>query len=538
MDQPAAEWVDLATLRPWARNPRLNDGRPVEEVAASIRRFGFASPIIARRSDQQIIAGHTRWKAAQTLGLDKVPVRYVELDDQEAIALALADNRTSELAEWEDESLAELLRELGEATAGLGWSADELDELLRELEADEGGAPGDGASPSDDIPTEVEPLTQAGDVVQLGRHTLHCGDCLEVLRSLPDNSVDSIVTDPPYGLSPDKKARTWDDLEILRAQGKGPKGGLMGREWDAAVPGVTWARECLRVLKPGGYIIAFASTRTIHRLTCAVEDAGFEIRDQFGWMYYEGMPKGHNVTVAIDRALGAEPKVIGSRKVPLLPSHNKMVDPEARQRVAGQFKQIAITEPTTPEARAYAGWNTNLKPAKEPAVVARKPLTGTIAENILEYGTGGLNIDGCRIPYGDPAWPQADVPNDPHPIGRWPANLYRCPKPTRAEKEAGCSDLNHALVQDRRGPFDGRPGEGTVRSEKLGNIHPTVKPVKLMQWLIRLVTPPGGTVVEPFCGSGTTLLAAEAEGMTCIGAEQEPQYCDIIRARWSAHGPK
>ena len=302
---------------------------------------------------------------------------------------------------------------------------------------------------------------QAGELLQ--------GDCIELMRELPENSIDAIVTDPPYGLSPDGKARTWDDIEDGKA-----RGGFMGKGWDAAVPGVTWARECLRVLKPGGHIVAFGGQRTVHRLTCSLEDAGFQIRELFGWLNWQGFPKGLNLP---------------------------------------------------------GGRGTALKPCLEPAIIARKPLIGTVAENLLEWGVGALNIDGCRYAYGDEAWPGPSgresaktkhestrgmgagmsggtfggwsaerVPGFSE-LGRWPANVFATPKASRGERGKD----NH---------------------------HPTVKPVRLMHWLCVLVgCQPGSLILDPFAGSGTTGIAALRAGFRFLGMEREPEYVEIARAR-------
>ena len=231
-------------------------------------------------------------------------------------------------------------------------------------------------------------------------------------------------------------------------------------------------------------------------------------------------------------------------------------------------KAIDKGDGTSPEARRWSGWGTALKPAQEPAVLARKPLDGTVAENVLKWGTGGLNIDGCRYPGGDMAWPgpakdgddlrrpigqpvnafewsrrqnpMLGVMSSGSNLGRWPANIYHCPKPSRSEREDGCDDLpsmTGAQAVDRKqgsaGIDNPRAGAGRT-AEHVRNHHPTVKPIRLMRWLVRLVTPPGGVLVEPFGGSGTTLIAAEREGFACVSAELEPKYCDIIRARLSA----
>jgi site-specific DNA-methyltransferase (adenine-specific) len=260
----------------------------------------------------------------------------------------------------------------------------------------------------------------------------------------------------------------------------------MGKGWDntgQAYNQELWS-ECLRVLKPGGHLIAFGATRTIHRTTSAIEDAGFEIRDMISWLYFSGFPKSHNL------------------------------DDE------------------------WKGWGTALKPAQEPAILARKPLSeSSIARQVLKTKTGGLNIDGCRFGYGDECWvgPQEKTGNrtvagwqtggfvggelinnvgfSEHSLGRWPANIYQCPKPSRAERDAGLEHL-----------------KGDIK-----NIHPTVKPLKLMRWLCRLVTPEGGTVLDPFTGSGSTLAGAMLEGFDCIGCELTEDYIPIIkgRCRWA-----
>lgn len=503
--EAAAVWVKLSSLAPWEDNPRSNDAA-VEHVAASIRRFGFASPIIAREADGMVIAGHTRLKAAQSLGLDRVPVRYVALDPVDARLLALADNRIGELADWSDDlhSVLADLRAEDADIAGLGWDEDELAELLcddvPDLEVGGGEARDDDA-----VPDVVEPTVKPGDVIEIGDHVLHCGDCISVLRTLAPESVDAIVTDPPYGL------------------------GFMSKAWDVSVPGEEWARECLRVLKPGGHLVAFGGTRTVHRLAVAIEDAGFEIRDQVHWCYWSGFPKSLDVSKAIDKAAGHWRGGAGEVKA----ENGAMGGPNYERTDKG--------DPVTDAARQWSGWGTALRPAVEPAVLARKPFPGsTVAECVREHDTGAINIDGCRMAYGDKAWPgpQGEVgPRgevEQHPAGRWPANLYHCPKPAKSEREEGCDELAEGY---KRNALTTHNGAGNHRSIDQGplsvvrNTHPTVKPVALMRWLVRLVTPPGGLVVEPFAGSGTTMVACEHEDFRCVGIEAEPAYCDIIRAR-------
>ena len=374
---------------------------------------------------------------------------------------------------------------------------------------------------------------------------LYHGDCLEVLRTLPDNSVDSIVTDPPYGLS------------------------FMGKKWDYDVPSVDVWAECLRVLKPGGHLLAFAGTRTQHRMAVRIEDAGFEIRDLIAWVYGSGFPKSLDVSKAIDKAAGAEREVTreGQTKAP---------------EDAGKFDSAPSTarerrdNPATEAARQWQGWGTALKPALEPITVARKPLSeGTVAANVLAHGTGALNIDGCRVEGADAQEGRTrhgggvvgnassyELPDckAPMPAGRWPANLIHdgsdevlslfpgegdksaarfmyCAKASKRDRDEGLDHLpeihrvngNKWTDQDYRVTRGERPP--SAESGPRRNVHPTVKPTDLMAYLCRLVTPPGGVVLDPWMGSGSTGKAAKLEGFDFIGMEQDEQYFEIARAR-------
>lgn len=392
----------------------------------------------------------------------------------------------------------------------------------------------------------IKTITDAGiDLVapvQIVSNTagLVLGCCKEVLALMPDNSVDAIVSDPPYGLS------------------------FMGKHWDYDVPDVeTWA-ECLRVLKPGGHLLAFAGTRTQHRMAVNIEDAGFEIRDMIAWVYGSGFPKSLDVSKAIDKAAGAEREVIGQQK-----------RGEGRQFAEGASGfargMVDITSPATDAARQWQGWGTALKPALEPITVARKPFKGTVAENVLQYGTGAINVDGCRVGDEDMSgqfdreWNQdgtfgngkrASQGKQCAP-GRWPANLIHdgSEEVLRAFPDAKGQqgDLNET---GRNRPSSGRFGDmpppaahrARIESDKsaarffycakasksdrgTANSHPTVKPTDLMRYLCRLVTPPGGIVLDPFMGSGSTGKAAVLEGFQFIGVEREAEYIDIAAAR-------
>ena len=533
MSEKAAVWEDINVLVPWSDNPRHNQSA-IQSVADSIKRFGFASPIIAREADKMIIAGHTRLAAAKSLGLDRVPVRYLDLDPADAKMLALADNKIGEIADWDEAALEKIIDELSlsaDDMADLGWSTSELDDLF-ELEARS-------------LDGDVVPDNATVQHLDLSSEVLF-GDCMDRLKEIPDCSIDAIVTDPPYGLSPDGKCRTWADIEEGRQLA-----GFMGKEWDAAVPCHNFFAECFRVLKHGGHLIAFSSTRTVFALGMACQKGGFELRDQIFWCYFSGFPKSHDISKAIDREAGAVREVVGTKE-----RNNKQAHTNFGQLSAEKF---VYSKPATKEAERWSGFGTALKPAVEPALLARKPLEKglTIAQNVLKHGTGALNIDGCRFGYGDPCWvgPQeglsdhngfSSVYNDPKlpkqkadtffvkapEGGRWPANLYQCAKASRSEREKGLSHLDdHDVVGKNENKYMGVDSAG-IRSSEVKNFHPTVKPLKLMQWCCRLIGGQKGSVIlDPFGGSGTTGAAAILEGFDCILIERQEEYLPIIDAR-------
>lgn len=397
-----------------------------------------------------------------------------------------------------------------------------------------------------------------------GRVVLHQADCRDVLRGLPDNSIDSVVTDPPYALvSIQKRFGKPGSAPAKDVYGRGAAG-FMGKTWDTgevAFSDEFWA-EVLRVLKPGGHVVAFSGTRTYHRMAVAIEDAGFEIRDQLGWVYGSGFPKSHN-------------------------QHGD-----------------------------WEGWGTALKPAWEPICLARKPLTGTVAANLAEWGVGALNVDGCRVAYdmsdtnpatnplhrklagyangnaadtGSSSFSLKDGSGErnPNDLGRWPANIvhdgsdevlaafpdtksglmkagtvraaqdvpgsvvygvyggdaakadtygdsgsaarfFYAAKASRADRDAGLDHLPKGNNMRVNGP---RESEEAKFATKRANTHPTVKPTSLCQWLCRLITPPGGVILDPFMGSGSTGKAAVLEGFQFIGCEREDEYMPIATAR-------
>jgi len=393
----------------------------------------------------------------------------------------------------------------------------------------------------------------------VSRWKLLHGDCRDQLATIPDNSIDAIVTDPPYEL------------------------GFMGKTWDAsgiAYNSTVWT-ECLRVLKPGGHLLAFSGSRTYHRMAVAIEGAGFQIRDQIMWVYGSGFPKSLDISKAIDKAAGVERQVIG---------HTDPHDPRtamARSIYGENIQEGAgvgnpITAPATAEAEVWDGWGTALKPAHEPIVLARKPLVGTVAENVLRFGVGGLNIDGCRVETtdfenmtsetfsgtkkGSGTWNAEDKGMfdagrrggwiDGVPSGRWPANLihdgsdealelfpedkpnnsaarfFYCAKANKKDRNEGLDHLTPQRESDRTA--DNLPGGDNPRNRTNTprlNHHPTVKPTELMRYLCRLITPPNGLILDPFTGSGSTGKAAILEHFQFIGIEQDPDYITIAQAR-------
>lgn len=425
------------------------------------------------------------------------------------------------------------------------------------------------------------------------------GDCVEVMATFDAESFDAIVTDPPYGLefmgkewdrldgagfhAPKDEGRTftnesghmYDNLKSLPRFGNPAK----MQAWHEA-----WAREAYRVAKPGAHLLAFGGTRTYHRLTCALEDAGWEIRDCLVWAYASGFPKSLDVSKAIDKAAGAEREVVGvsphsaDRRKPSWQAS----DGESGMAAGNEGERI-VTAPATDAAKRWSGWGTALKPAWEPIVLARKPLVGTVAANVTRYGTGALNIDATRIGTTDNLNGGAYAQNGTHrddgwgmqrgeageyqqPAGRWPPNLlltdaelfdvrndgvvgsgadddgigysrmFLVPKASRSDREpVWGEELDEGMVGGRS-RADGRqwdiPGSTLDNNKpRRKNTHPTTKPVDLMRHLVRLVTPPGGRILDPFLGSGTTAIAAIMEGFTCVGIEREPEYVAIAEAR-------
>ena len=425
---------------------------------------------------------------------------------------------------------------------------------------------------------------QIEDALRYPGAVVRLGDCLEVLRSMPDNSVDSIVTDPPYGLSNVKPERITEAITAWAAgdRERVPDGrGFMGKAWDSFVPPPAVWDECLRVLKPGGHLVAFAGSRTHDLMGLSIRMAGFEIRDGLAWLYGTGFPKSMDVSKAIDKAAGAERE---SGRVPAAEVRNPKATGGGLDGTAGGtrpwieeamlrgYHEKAGDAPATPEAQHWEGWGTALKPAFEPITLARKPLVGTVADNVLKWGTGALNIDGCRIgdevransPAGGATNNSASIGaggkegrQPTSAVGRWPANVVLDEHQAAALDEQSGNRQSRGRAAFDRGGYGGTVGlnrtdrrelgygdmggasrffycskaSSKERPEADGVKHPTVKPLTLMRWLVRLVTPPGGTVFDPFAGSGTTIEAAMLEGFDAVGVEMEPSYLPLIERR-------
>jgi len=381
--------------------------------------------------------------------------------------------------------------------------------------------------------------------------------------------IDSVVTDPPYHLTSiverygkEGSAPAKDKDGLYQRQARG----FMGKEWDGgdiAFRSDTW-KHAYDLLKPGGYLLAFSASRNYHRMAVAIEDAGFEIRDQIMWIYGSGFPKSLNIGKAIDKKLGNEREVVGEVR-----AGKNALGQDSGWNKHNNRTEIEVTKGNS----EYEGWGTALKPAHEPIVMARKPLEGSNIDNVLKYGTGGINIDGCRIEGDSDAksrvrkagsefgqnsgWndhKNVDTIYDPSK-GRYPANVmhgglqeewaryFYCPKTSSAERNRGLDDFDTKKMgmsggaQSKGDGYDKGQGIGLNRVIERKNTHPTVKPQELMKYLCRLVTPKGGVVLDPFMGSGSTGMAAKDEGFDFIGIEKEQEYFEIASARIKVSSP-
>ena len=361
------------------------------------------------------------------------------------------------------------------------------------------------------------------------------GDCLEQMKTLDDNSVDSIVSDPPYGIS------------------------FMAKKWDYDVPSVEVWREAMRVLKPGGHALIACGTRTQHRMVVNIEDAGFEIRDVVSWIYGSGFPKSLNISKALDKAAGAEREVVGKR---VRMGDSKSYSSDNTKSLKCTSEDVGdITAPATESAKQWDGWGTALKPACEFFTLCRKPLSEkTIAKNVLKWGVGGINIDGCRVgtetikTCGGDKFPAVygkyKTAEESTHQGRFPANLIHSGEQevlelfpetkTGSIKPHKNEGSSFQASKEITGSHKGDSGsaarffycpKASKKDRNEGNNHPTVKPTALMAYLCRLITPTGGVVLDPYMGSGSTGKAAVQEGFSFVGCELDKDYFDIATAR-------
>jgi site-specific DNA-methyltransferase (adenine-specific) len=400
------------------------------------------------------------------------------------------------------------------------------------------------------------------------------GDNKETLKTIADNSIDAIVTDPPYGIS--FLGKDWDSKKATETTSKiaqlnhlpsGMKHTNLANDLEFQFWMKDVYQECLRVLKPGGHLLAFSAARTYHHMAMAAQLAGFEIRDQLMWIYASGFPKSQDVGKQIQRKMGVKEKQPHKHNIPRIGGDNNL---DAYEKYTNE------TVCTDPEAQQWSGWGTALKPAHEPIVLARKPIKTSIRENVQTYGTGALNIDATRIASTDlkpgtmgNSDPRNNfkvsgvgnastdsIPWDPSDKGRFTSNVigdlgpyqkyFYSPKVSRKERHLGFSDPGaqtrrardeHGNVLDYAEKKKGASATVLVEQFQLsnnGNNHPTVKPIALMEYLIKLITPPGGTVLDPFNGSGSTGCAATGLGFDYIGCELDPNYVEITKTRIEA----
>ena len=676
------ESVDLDKLTLDPANARKHDEKNLEAIKGSLKRFGQQKPIVVDK-DGVVIAGNGTLESARALGWTKIDVVRTKLTGADRTAYALSDNRTSELAAWDDDVLGKTLQALYEDDydiADLGFDVGDFDFASGQDDTKPASEQDDGEkSELDEIPSEVEKTAQLGASYSVGDATLHCDDCLTTLKKLEPDSVDALVCDPPAGIS--FMGKDWDD----------DKGGA--KQW------INWMAEvmaeCLRVLKPGAHGLVWAIPRTSHWTATALEESGFEIRDVVTHLFGSGFPKSLNISKAIDKAAGVE-------RVANIPnphfSDRKMLGTQHIKMGGLNAQPEFLSSPATPEAKQWDGWGTALKPASEHWVLVRKPLEEkTVAANVLKHGTGGINIDGCRIGLDQNANLSAthncktkqsgntvtlNLPGHSQPEynsqGRFPANLvldetaaelldeqsgerasgggasrffmvYKglcglektevedtfAGKKTASKKENLSTDISgsektalfqmgtisiietatrstmsfpilsvstntnigictidfektikKSMVSNIEGVSVASPTECliylkngnqelfkatvsiaventlengetntantiTPTTESIGkgsrffyvakasksdrgevNTHPTVKPIKLMQYFVTMVTPPGGVVLDCFNGSGTTGLAALVDGFKYIGCEKQTEYADISLTRW------
>lgn len=524
MDEPDGCGTIAEPLRPLAvsvgeihedpANVRIHDERNLTAIADSLATFGQRKPIVVRREGMVVVAGNGTLAAARRLGWAEIAAVVLDDDEMTAARYAIADNRTAELATWDDEGLARTLSALREDDAldAVGFGSEDLDELLYALRI----SANDDPTP----PSGEELRNQRGIEAPSGTWKVLVGDVSDILPTFDAESFDAVFSDPPYGLS------------------------FMGKAWDHGVPSAKVWTHVLACLRPGAHLMTFGGSRTFHLLTVAIEDAGAEIRDVLCWLYGSGFPKSHDVSKALDDGTGHVVSVVERM------NEASGIDDAGRSQRTPVRR--VVRAPKTPEAQRFDGYGTALKPAWEPCVLARKPLLGTIADNVVEHGTGALNIAGARI--GDEEWGN-------HPPGRWPANAMLDGE-AAAMLDAQSGEVGGGNGQARltfglggQGVLHGG-GHGAMvdtyadsggasrffyvakasRSQARANHHPTVKPIDLCRWLATLLLPPPldrpRRILVPFSGSGSEMIGCLLAGWDeVVGVELSEDYADIARTR-------
>jgi len=560
------EVVELDSLIENPKNPNTHPDKQINLLAKIMKYQGWRNPIVVSRRSGFIVKGHGRLMAAQKLEWTKAPIDMQDYKTEaDEYADMIADNKIAELANTDEGILKDLVLDMPDDfdLDLLGVPDLTLDKDFKDL---------------DSIPDH------SGLEVSDNKLNLYCGDCLAELKKIDENSIHSVVSDPPYALN------------------------FMGKKWDAEVPSVEVWKEVLRVLKPGGHVLSFSGTRTYHRMVVNIEDAGFVCRDMLQWIYGSGFPKSHDVSKAIDKMAGAEREVVGNYNRP--DGSKPRLNTVSSNALFGgaDSNDQKTSNPSTPQAKKWDGFGTALKPANEPIVLAMKPISeDTIAENVLKWGCGGINVDESRVEYkSTDDFENAKGGNsgsDKNTFGmlsgkgpkkqsekittkgRFPSNVildetaaemldeqsgeskstggqsgvkgsniykhgstdgenkkgcgfndsggasrfFYCAKSSKSERNDGLEGMPKIKGGSMTGKEyrEDRPTNHPYRE----NYHPTVKPKKLMSYLIKLITPPNGIVLDPYMGSGSTGIAALENDFRFVGIEKEPEYFEIAKKR-------
>ena len=494
---PLAEPID--SIYAMQGNPRRGD---VDSVAKSLDKFGQHRPIVVQRSTNEILIGNHTHKAAVKLGWDRIAVLFTDDDRETALARSLADNRTHDSGTYDDAELAAMMAEVNQADESLliqaGFDEQEIDSLLASLETPEEPIPSkpkvedpvqDPDELREDIQVErVDAKDRQNSQFQgyqgePGEPMLFIGDCLDVLAELPDDCIDAVVTDPLGGMNAKRDKNEGDE-----------------ENWWRYVPGPDFWNEISRVMKPGAHMAVLGTPTTFHRLAVVIEECDLPLRDTLVWMFTHCMPMAAvDIGMQVDQARGGD-------GFPYLKEVANMSDDD-RSRFEAK------------DDNEWNGWSTGLKPSWRPILLHRKSFDGVVTDQVMSEGTGAINIDATRV--GDE---EREVPGGgTSTFGRWPANVI-------LDGDVGLDVGDWARYFLSTGPTMTERSVGLPAGRS--NNHPKVRPVDLTRWLVRLVTPPGGVVLDPFCGSGTTGVAAIDEGMAFIGIDRNERWItDVAQHR-------